>query len=229
MMSQIIKMGKYRGKTLEYVSKDINYTKWLLSQSWFKERYDLLYDELNKLNNTRSPIIKDNEDIVIYTDGACINNGINGKDILGGIGIYYNRRNKIDMEDISDRLKNVYRSVGINNYDNTIDTNNKAELMAICVALDRCKRLERNIKIYTDSEYSINAITKWYPSWVSKNVLEKKKNYELIDKINNYISDDMRDIKVEFIHIRSHTGLKDEHSLGNSEADKLAYEGALKK
>ena len=34
--------------------------------------------------------------------------------------------------------------------------------------------------------------------------------------------------KIQFIHIRSHTGKKDELSLGNEIVDKLATQGALK-
>ena len=36
-MTHIINMGKYRGKSIKYVSKDIDYTKWLISQVWFKK------------------------------------------------------------------------------------------------------------------------------------------------------------------------------------------------
>ena len=42
----------------------------------------------------------------------------------------------------------------------------------------------RNIHIFTDSQYSIDAVTKWYPNWLSKNTFDKK-NIDLISEIYN--------------------------------------------
>ena len=45
-MEQEITFGKYKGKTLEELSKDQQYSKWLITQPWFKikfkEQYKLL-------------------------------------------------------------------------------------------------------------------------------------------------------------------------------------------
>ena len=49
-------------------------------------------------------------------------------------------------------------------------------------------------------------------------IVEKKKNVDLIRPIHLYY----RSNNFEFRHINSHTGLQDEHSLGNEEADRLA-------
>ena len=80
------------------------------------------------------------------------------------------------------------------------------------------KEVTNHIIIYTDSEYSINCVMRWFASWVSKNIVEKKKNVDLIRPIHLYY----RSNNFEFRHINSHTGLRDEHSLGNEEADRLA-------
>jgi ribonuclease HI len=220
-MTNIITMGKYRGKSIEHVSRDIDYTKWLISQIWFKERYIDMYNELLELDKNRKAIIRDLDDIVVYTDGACINNGIKGKEKLGGCGVYFNERNKVEMNNISERLQDVNKMFNI---EDDVYTNNKSELLAICLALRVCKEKKKRVIIYTDSEYSLKAIYEWYPLWVEKGIKEKKKNYKILDILHEYL--EVMDVKM--CHVRAHTGLKDINSLGNAEADKLANLGANK-
>ncbi len=220
-MTHIISMGKYRGKSIEHVSEDVEYTKWLISQTWFRERYIDMYNELVTLDKNRKPILKDIEDIVVYTDGACINNGIKNKKKLGGCGVYFSKRNIVEMVNISEKLQDV--NIQFNIEDN-VDTNNKAELLAICLALRKCENENRKVIIYTDSEYSLKAIYEWYPVWIEKGIKEKKKNYKILDILHDYL----KRMDVEMNYIRAHTGLKDENSLGNAEADKLANLGANK-
>ena len=64
-MTNIITMGKYRGKSIEHVSRDIDYTKWLISQIWFKERYIDMYNELLELDKNRKAIIYKNRKVII--------------------------------------------------------------------------------------------------------------------------------------------------------------------
>jgi len=143
---------------------------------------------------------------IIYTDGACINNGkINAK---CSIGVHFSENNTIQIKDISRKL-NVSKS-----------TNNVAELTAIFEAL---KLVDENkiyspVILYSDSEYSINTLKHWYPIWDKKKIVKKKKNHKLITELYNLYSK----LNVTLIHIRAHTGLNDEHSLGNEKADQLA-------
>jgi len=143
------------------------------------------------------------DDIIIYTDGACKNNG--SPLAKAGIGIHFSKKNLIHFDDVSEPFTDK-------------PTNQRAELKAILEALRVVKELSNKIIIYTDSEYSINCIERWYASWVSNNKLDKKKNIDLIKPIYQYY----RALHITFKHIRSHTGLQDEHSLGNEEADRLA-------
>ena len=145
--------------------------------------------------------------IDIYTDGACINNG--SKLAKAGIGIHFSKRNKIKFDDVSESLEAT---------DGNKLTNQRAELYAILKALRITKEVTNHIIIYTDSEYSINCVVRWFASWVSKNKVDEKKNVDLIRPIHQYY----RANNFEFRHINSHTGLQDEHSLGNEEADRLA-------
>ena len=104
---------------------------------------------------TQIPIQSTDEgDTIIYTDGACRNNG--SKNARAGIGIHFSKKNTIPFDDISKPF-----------IDNP--TNQRAELKAILEALRLTKELSHKIIIYTDSEYSINCIERWFASWVSQN------------------------------------------------------------
>jgi len=145
-------------------------------------------------------------DIVIYTDGACSNNG--SALAKAGIGVHFSKRNKILFDDISKPLLSTEHK----------PTNQRAELSAILEAVRLTKECLHKIIIYTDSKYSIDCVTKWFPNWVKQNKLDKRKNLDLIRPITQYYVAK----NIGFRHINSHTGLQDEHSLGNEEADRLA-------
>ena len=203
--------GKYRNNTVkEVVNKDKQYSKWLITQPWFtikhKSLYHLFIQELNDIENSKPITINENT-FIAYTDGACKYNG--SQRAKAGLGIHFSEMNNIKINDISERL--IYSK----------QTNNAAELMAILRCLEKC--LEYNvyqkIYIYTDSDYSMKCITLWYPEWKKKGIKDKK-NIDILHKINSIYGK----LDVEFIHIRSHTGLTDIHSLGNERADRLAVE-----
>tara|TARA_Y100001958_G_C21025168_1_gene400225 strand:+ start:28 stop:558 length:531 start_codon:yes stop_codon:yes gene_type:complete len=160
----------------------------------------------NTLDKTDIKIIKNNKEnpIYIYTDGACKNNG--KKNAIAGIGVYIK-----DICDISERIKGK-------------QTNQRAELYAILKALESINIKEYNpIYIYTDSQYSINCITKWIYGWLNNGWLDKKKhpikNKDIIQSIYNIYKNYSY---INFIHIEAHTNKTDIHSLGNSKADYLA-------
>jgi ribonuclease HI len=142
---------------------------------------------------------------LVYTDGACRNNG--KANAISSIGIYFSNNNLHKINNISKVLK-------LNNH-----TNNIAELTAINNSLKLIKEnnIKLPIKIYSDSKYSINTLTKWYPKWTEKDK-KSKKNIPLIEETYNLINE----IKPELKYIKAHTNLNDEHSLGNAIADQLA-------
>jgi ribonuclease HI len=203
--------GKYRNQTIkEVVEKDDKYSQWLMTQPWFTIKHKDLYNELkNELNERISKPVEINEDIFIaYTDGACKHNG--SQRAKAGIGVYFNKRNSIKIPSISERL--IYKT----------QTNNAAELTAILKCLEKCLEygIKQKIYIYTDSDYSMKCITLWYPEWIKKGNYKDRKNIDILHKIDSIYEK----LNVEFIHIRSHTGLTDIHSKGNEKADKLAVE-----
>lgn len=210
MVATRIHFGKYRNSTLcEIYQKDRNYLEWLNTQPWFKIRFHSLHEELVRYLQKREDEIQINtETFVIYTDGACKNNGSKMGNVSAGIGVHFSQNNCIQLKDISQKLS-------IEN-----PTNNKAELLAIDKALESClkENLQGKICIYTDSQYCIDAITKWYDQWSQSGKLQGKKNVEYISSIKGKL----KNMDVSFVHVRGHTNKQDVHSLGNNRADNLA-------
>lgn len=167
----------------------------------------LLYNILMKISKS---------DLIIYTDGSCYENGKDGA--VAGYGIHFPNK---ELEDIHAPLK-----------DGPF-TNNRAELMAIKIALIKVIKYEKKhgdtfnkIKIHTDSNYSLQSITKWADNWV-KNDWKKGghdiKNRDIIEpayKLYKYYKH-----KIEFIHVRAHTNGNDYQSIHNDIVDKLANKG----
>jgi len=88
--------------------------------------------------------------IEIFTDGACSGNP--GK---GGYGIVM----KVPEKNYEKRYSAGFR----------LTTNNRMELLAVIVALEKLKSTENNIHIYTDSKYVSDAINqKWIFGWIKK-------------------------------------------------------------
>jgi ribonuclease HI len=151
--------------------------------------------------------------IVVYTDGACINNGkINAK---AGYGVFFG--------DMDSRNKSVPILSGK-------ITNQVAELMAIIEAIEIIL-LENNnptIIIKSDSRYCIDCATKWGCKWEKngwKNSSGKIiENYDLVTKLYNYT----KKYNIKYEHILSHKYEPDKHDpkyndwYGNMMADKLA-------
>ena len=85
-------------------------------------------------------------------------------------------------------------------------TNQIAELMAILRALVMIG--DDKVMIVSDSEYAIRCATGQYNSTT---------HHDLVVKIKGLVTG-----RVRFMHVNSHTGLQDRHSLGNERADALA-------
>jgi ribonuclease HI len=211
----MLSFGQYRNQSInDVVKKDRQYLEWLNTQPWFKIKNPELHNITKGiLVNTIKPLKINKDKFIIYTDGACSNNGsINAK---AGIGVHFSELNIIKIPDISCNLVM------------TKPTNNAAELVAIETAIDKCIETKINIPIviFTDSDYSIKCITIWYPQWLKNNNLKNKKNINILRRIHDKLPSD-----IEFIHIRAQhdTKMEDEHSQGNKSADKLAVEGINK-
>ena len=145
--------------------------------------------------------------INVYTDGACSNNG--KPDARAGFGIWFGE----------DDIRNTSESF------TGPQTNNRAELLAIIKALTILREdIEKGQKvmIFSDSSYSIRCCTTYGEKMCKKGWQNKGKdipNRELVEVAYNFVK---KYPNIDFKHIRAHTGLEDEHSIGNDHADRLA-------
>jgi len=173
-----------------------------------RDREETDSSETNEIKRSKEDLVLENGYVVVYTDGACENNGkANAK---AGIGVWFGDLNGLN---ISEPVKGRA-------------TNNTAEIQAPTEALKVLKNLGYSkVKIFTDSQFTINCITKWIQKW-KKNQWKLAgggpvKNKEDLVKLDE-LCGQFQDIKWEYC--AGHRGIK-----GNEEADKLAREGALRK
>lgn len=102
-------------------------------------------------------------------------------------------------------------------------TNNQAELSAIYMCITTAMGLKiPKLIIRTDSDYSINCLTKWRDKWNNNGWQtsggEDVKNVALIQSIISLLAS----IDVTFVWVKGHSG-----DPGNDMADKLANQGRL--
>lgn len=136
---------------------------------------------------------------VIYTDGSALNNP--GP---GGYGIVI----RLGAQSVT--LHKGYK----------LTTNNRMEILAIIVAL-RTIGEGKKVHIHTDSQYTIDAATKWIHGWRKRDWLKMDgtpvTNRDLIEQLDEQI----RLNKVTFVKVKAHSGIPD-----NELADQLAKKGA---
>ena len=155
----------------------------------------------------------------IYTDGGCINNGL--KTAKAAYAAY--SPNGGAFKELSGLLRpyNYILTFGKINVGPQLmpPTNIRAEMFAIIMALNVVKHRygSQEIEIITDSEFTINVLTKWLPEWEKKNIVHKKANTDLL-----YLIGDLYKFhKVKLTHQKSHTNEKTENARGNNYVDAL--------
>lgn len=130
--------------------------------------------------------------VYIYTDGSAKGNPGNG-----GYGIV------MSFNNVTKEFHQGYR----------LTTNNRMELLAIIVALEKMKTNQYPIHIYSDSKYVIDSITKkWVFDWEKKKYKGKKNS----DLWKRYLKLH-RQFDLSFHWIKGHDGHKE-----NERCDKLA-------
>lgn len=135
----------------------------------------------------------------IYTDGAC-----SGNPGPGGWGavLYYRGRKK-----------ELYGSEPGNT------TNNRMELMAAIQALENLTRPSR-VRLFTDSTYVRNGITKWLPSWERNGWKTAAKKPVMNAELWQRLQAAAQRHDVEWRWVKGHAG-----DIGNELADALANRG----
>jgi ribonuclease HI len=137
---------------------------------------------------------KENQ-VVIYTDGACSGNP--GPGGWGSVLMYNGHDRELSGGDAQ-------------------TTNNRMEMMAVIMALESLKRA-CDVKIYTDSVYVMKGITEWIEQWKKRGwkTAAKKpvKNVELWQRME--LAVERHDVSWEWV--KGHSGVP-----GNERADELA-------
>ena len=142
--------------------------------------------------------------MIVYTDGSSIYKCDGSR--VGGLGIWFGRNDK----------RNVSMPIMHPN-----PTNQVSELIAIKYALILCQYCQ-DLTIKSDSQYSINCITKWSQKWKSNGWKNSKgaevSNMDIIKEILNLVEiRTSNNRQIQFIHVYGHSGEE-----GNEEADSLA-------
>jgi ribonuclease HI len=154
------------------------------------------------LTNRTKELATPTETVIIYTDGACTGNpGAGG---YGAVIINGDRRQE---------LSHGYR----------LTTNNRMEMMGAIAALKFLTN-KSQVKLHSDSQYLVNAISKgWAKKWQAngwrRNAKEKAKNPDLWQELLDLCQ--IHD--VEFIWVKAHSGIPE-----NERCDRLAVAAAQK-
>ncbi|QIG60033.1 ribonuclease H domain-containing protein [Dishui Lake large algae virus 1] len=158
-------------------------------------------------NHSQNHSQNDNDKLIVFTDGACSNNGTS-RAKAGYAVVWPNNRS----------LDTYHR---LNGHE---QTNNRAEYSALIEAQSIADKIEPTMQkplyIYTDSELLVNSITKWLPGWKRNGWKKADKKPVLNQDLLKKIDENPRPLI--FKHVRAHTGRSDWESIYNSEADRLA-------
>ena len=146
----------------------------------------------------------------VFTDGACSSNGRPGAKAGYAVWFPEHKTMSTSQKVPSDQPQ----------------TNQRAELSAIhrsTIVLEENGCYDEDVVIYTDSDYSINCLTKWITGWVSRgwktsvggDVLHR----DLIEDTSKRLA---KFKSYRFIHVRAHTGGEDDLSRNNDVVDRMA-------
>ena len=165
-------------------------------------------------SNNSSNLRYEGDWVMVFTDGACPNNGKGGA--RAGIGVWWNYGHR---HNVSERVKGEKQ------------TNNVGEIQAIVRAIRLACEMKnvRKLQINTDSEFTINSVTKWMSGWKKKGWrkadgkgVANKEDFMILDEVLQKAKD-IEKVEIKWQHVRGHAGVE-----GNEEADKLAVAGAMK-
>ena len=139
-----------------------------------------------------------NEQVVIYTDGACRGNP--GPGGWGAILTY------------KDKTKEIYGG-------EQQTTNNRMELMAAIQALESLTK-PCSVLVICDSSYVLKGITEWIVNWKKRNWKTANKQPVKNEDLWRRLDAAINNHKIEWQWIKGHSGNK-----GNDRADELANLG----
>jgi ribonuclease HI len=141
------------------------------------------------------------EDIIVFTDGACSGNP--GRGGWGTIIVLPEG----EVEELGGKAEET--------------TNNRMELMAAIVGLERLAKIPGKVSVYTDSVYVIKGITQWIWGWRQrgwKNSLgEDVANQDLWEQLSRAVGRRASEDRISWHYVRGHIGVP-----GNERVDEIA-------
>ncbi len=141
-----------------------------------------------------------NPDIIIYTDGSS-----RGNPGPGGYGIVMQKYGTNYIKEFSEGYRKT--------------TNNRMELLAVIVALEKLKKLNQKVHVYTDSKYVSESVEKkWVDTWEKKGFKNKKNPDLWIRFLKTF-----REHEVRFFWVKGHN-----NNPRNERCDELAFNASLK-
>ena len=139
-------------------------------------------------------------DIIVYTDGSS-----RGNPGPGGYGIVMQKFGSNYIKEFSEGYRKT--------------TNNRMELLAVIISLEKIKKENQVVHVYTDSKYISNSVEKkWIFNWEKKN-FKNKKNVDLWSRFLKIY----RKHKVSFFWVKAHN-----NNIKNERCDFLAFEASKK-
>lgn len=178
-----------------------------------------LMDDLNiEQENVNKESDEQNNNLYIFTDGNCKNNG------------KYNSRAAYGVFFTDDMTSPYYKFNTCEHLKENEPTNQKAELTAMLTVFNIIDKnielfISKNIIICTDSMYTLKCIKEWYVKWEKNNWKTSKgeivKNVSLIKSIIELKKQlEQKQINIQYKHVFSHTSEPFEK---NNKAYKLWY------
>lgn len=161
---------------------------------------------------------------VIYTDGACSNNG-KGIFASAGYATYFAKG------PLAGTVKYGKVAPAVLNGTMTYGTNQRGEGLGILVGLENVleQKIKTNTTIVTDSNFWKDMIETYMPKWEMCGIeFESKKNHDLTIKLHDAAKKVMELGVLEIIHVASHDkdpNAPPEHVAGNRVADDYANKG----
>lgn len=141
----------------------------------------------------------------VYVDGSCSHNGT--ANAIAGIGVWFGENHPL----------NIYKTLeGDKTTNITAETAAAIEACKICIRHDISE-----VKIYTDSKYLIECMTKHLLKWKTNGWLNAKGKPVVNQILLKELDQLSTKIKIEYIYTPGHQGI-----YGNERADELAKIGS---
>ena len=154
----------------------------------------------------------------IFTDGACTNNGKRNANAAWGFIVVDNVGYKVLDRGSGPIPKSEPQ------------TNQRAELQALLNGLNAAKQYPGFIKIWSDSQYSINCASVWGPSWRKKGWTKQGGVIQHLDLVKQLVNaTEQMGHRLEYKWLRGHKGGSAQYEfpwMFNHQVDALAT-GAL--